>query len=92
MNLSSSLPGMKSAEADRATASRAIKDLVRKHLGLDPDAAVFVAEIACGEIECPDRETVIAVFRSGARTEFRLHKAILEITGADIVAAVPAAT
>ncbi|MGD9670631.1 MAG: hypothetical protein AB7U75_16550 [Hyphomicrobiaceae bacterium] len=84
MTSSNPLPGMGSASSDRTAAARALKDLVRKEFGITPDAAVFVAEIACGEIDCPDAETVIALYLDEKRAEFRLSKPIAEITGADI--------
>ena len=68
----------------RANAARAVKDLVRKEFGLDADASVFVAEIACGEADCPDVETVIAIFQEGRRRELRFAKPVQELTGRDI--------
>jgi hypothetical protein len=82
-----SLPGMDGNSQARAQANRAVKDLVRKHFGLDSDAPVFVAEINCGEIECPDAETVIAIFIEGQRRELRFEKPVAALTGADIAAA-----
>ena len=48
---------------------------------------MFVAEIACAEADCPDTETVIAVFLDDARKEFRIYKPVAEVTGADIAIA-----
>ena len=84
MSSSNLLPGIGRASRDRSTATRALKDLVRKEFGTASDASVFVAEIACGEIDCPDVETVVALYLDEKRTEFRLSKPIAEITGADI--------
>lgn len=81
------LAGFQKSDPSRAVATRAVKDLVRKHFGLDADAPVFVAEISCGEVDCPDTETVIAVFLDGGRQEFRLDKAVAALTGADIARA-----
>ncbi len=72
---------------DRTAATRALKDLVRKHFDLDTSASVFVAEIACGETDCPDTETVIALFLDSGRREFRINKPVGEVTGADIATA-----
>lgn len=80
------LGGLSSSARDRSTATRAVKDLVRKHFDLDASASVFVAEIACAEADCPDTETIIAVFLKGMRREFRIGKPVAEVTGADIAA------
>lgn len=74
----------------RVNATRAVKELVRQEFGLDDDASVFVAEIACGEADCPDVETVIAIFLRGQRREFRFAKPVQELTGRDISIAVAA--
>lgn len=81
------LPGQAPAGTNRSTATRAVKDMVRKHFDLDDGATVFVAEVSCGEVDCPDVETVIAVFLSGARQELRIAKDVGAITGADIAKA-----
>lgn len=78
------LPSFSPASRDRPAATRAVKDLVRKAFATSPDASVFVAEISCGEIDCPDTETLIALHLDGKRIEFRFAKPVAEITGADI--------
>lgn len=78
------LPGFSPASRDRSAATRALKDLVRKEFGVDEDTAVFVAEVSCGEVDCPDAETVIALHLENGRAEFRFAKPIAEVTGADI--------
>lgn len=72
----------------RSAQTRALKDLVRKHFDLDAGTAVFVAEVTCGEEDCPDTETVIAVYLDGGNKEFRVAKPVSRVTGADIAAAV----
>jgi hypothetical protein len=72
--------------SDRAAQTRAVKDEVRRHFGLDADDSIFVAEITCGETECPDVETVIAVFLAGSRCEFRIHKPVASVTKHDVAA------
>lgn len=67
-----------------AGATRALKEMVRRRFALEPDASVFVAELACGETDCPDVETVIAVFLNGGRREFRLAKPVADIAEADL--------
>lgn len=81
------LGGLSPGGHARSAATRAVKDLVRKHFDLDGSANVFVAEIACAEADCPDTETVIAVFLEGGRKEFRIDKPVADVTGADIAMA-----
>lgn len=81
------LGALSPARRDRFAATRAVKDLVRKHFDLDATASVFVAEIACAEADCPDTETVLAVFLDSGRREFRIYKPVTDITGADIAGA-----
>ena len=81
------LGGFGPPQADRSAATRALKDLVRKACDLEPEAPVFVAEVACGEIDCPDTETVVAIYRGELRFEYRCATAIADVTGADLVKA-----
>ncbi|MCC2098864.1 MAG: hypothetical protein KDJ29_18375 [Hyphomicrobiales bacterium] len=69
---------------DRLARTRALKDLVRKHFGLAMNKAVFIAEITCGEQDCPDAETIIAILENDRRREYRILKPVCAITGADI--------
>ena len=82
--------GLAPSGANRAAATRAVKDLVRKHFDLDAEARVFVAEVSCGEADCPDTETVVALFLGSQRQEFRIARSLHAVTGADIVAAAEA--
>jgi hypothetical protein len=77
------------ATGERAAATRALKAAVRNRFGLGEDDSVFVAEITCGETECPDVETVIAVFLDGQRREFKLHKPVSAISSDDLSALAP---
>lgn len=79
--------GNAGGEKVRSTQTRAVKDLIRKQFDLDADAPVFVAEVSCGEVDCPDTETVIAIYVDGGRKEFRVGKPVSRLTGADIAAA-----
>ncbi|MFY0615389.1 MAG: hypothetical protein JXQ99_27925 [Hyphomicrobiaceae bacterium] len=88
MPLPNLLLGQLSPGADRSAATRAVKDMVRKNFDLDEGATVFVAEVSCGEIDCPDVETVIAVFLDDVRQELKIAKPVDAITGADIAEAV----
>lgn len=57
-------------EADAARDSaRALADLVRETLALEPEATVSVSEISCGDPACGGAETVVLVMRPGRRTE-----------------------
>jgi len=78
--------GSDQSAGERAARTRALKDDVRDHFGLGPDDSIFVAEITCGETDCPDVETVIAVFLAGTRREFRIHKPIASVTAEDVAA------
>ncbi len=71
---------------NNAGPTRALKELVRRHLNLGAEESVFVAEVTCGEADCPDVETVIAIFIDGARRQFKLKKAIKEIAEDDLEA------
>jgi hypothetical protein len=79
MSLNGAQPGN-----DRVAQTRALKVAVRAQFGLGEDDAIFVAEVTCGESDCPDVETVIAVFLSGRRREFRIRKSVASITTQDI--------
>jgi hypothetical protein len=80
--LLTSNPGQPSR--DRAAQTRALKAAIRTQFGLGEDESIFVAEITCGETECPDVETVIALFLAGQRREFRIHKPVASITAEDL--------
>ena len=77
-------PNAEASRGERAAQTRALKADVRAHFSLGEDDSVFVAEIACGETDCPDVETVIAVFLAGQRREFKIHKPVASITGDDL--------
>jgi hypothetical protein len=81
-----SLPGSGPSSSKRAAATRALKAAVRTRFGLGEDDSVFIAEITCGETECLDVETVIAVFLDGQRRQFKLHKPVGAITPDDLPA------
>jgi len=76
--------GPQQSDGGRAARTRALKDLVRTRFALGEDDGIFVAEIACGESDCPDVETVIAIFVAGQRREFKVHKPIGSITAQDL--------
>jgi len=56
------------------------------------DAPVMVTQLACREPHCPPLETVIGLLERGRTTEhYRLHKAVGDVTRADVVALAGAA-
>lgn len=56
------------------------------------DAPVMVTQLACREPGCPPLETVIGLLERGRTTEhYRLHKAVRDITHADVAALAGAA-
>jgi hypothetical protein len=79
-----SIMGSGPTSSERASKTRDVKQAVRKHFKLDEAASVFVAEIACGEADCPDVETVVAVLLEGHRREFKIRKSVDAITPQDI--------
>jgi len=71
----------------RACAQQAavIKDLVRERLSLGGDSTVSVNEVRCAEPDCPDLETVIAIFRpETAPLRLRILKPLDQVTVNDV--------
>ena len=71
----------------RKTSGRAgsVKAWVIEGLGLDADALVTVAELACHEPDCPPIETLISVHNvDGSRRDWRTHKPLADITETDV--------
>ena len=66
--------------------TRQIKKWVRQHLALSDDITVMVSELHCGETDCPDIETMIAIL-SGDKTgqKIKIDKSISELSESDIV-------
>ena len=67
------------------TTSSLIKAWAIKHWNLPEDATLLVSELQCGETDCPDIETVIAIL-AVANTDktVKLNKPIYSIQEADI--------
>jgi hypothetical protein len=62
-----------------------IKEWVKSVFQLDESITVMVTELQCTEPGCPPLETVIAIMdRPGMPRQYKLHKAIAEVTLADI--------
>ena len=63
----------------------ALKVRLRDRLALGDEDALVVSEIACRDVGCPDRETVILVFRPDRKTEAcKIGKPLALIEQADI--------
>ena len=62
-----------------------IKGWAREALGVSDETTVMVTELRCVEEGCPPLETVIAVLGDhGRSTQLKLHKALDEVTRADV--------
>lgn len=62
-----------------------IKNRIIELLELDDDATVMVTELNCQDEDCPEVETVIALFRPGLpEVKSTLHSSIEEITDNEI--------
>ena len=65
--------------------SQEIKARVTALLDLSDDATVMVTELTCQDEDCPEVETVIAIFRPGLeKVQATLHCSIDEITEEEI--------
>ena len=65
--------------------TRRIKQWVKETWELSQTSTVMVSELQCSEPGCPPRETIIAVFAAGeVSQQFKLHKAICDVTAQDI--------
>ncbi len=72
---------------DRTGKSRQIKEWAREALALPADATLMVSELTCTEPGCPPLETVIAVLDGGGGPrQFKIHRALADVTRADVAA------
>ena len=72
--------------ADPGRASE-IKRWAASAFRLGEDDSVMVTELRCTEPGCPPLETVIALLGvSGPTRQYKLHKAVAEVTEADVIA------
>lgn len=66
---------------------RRVKSWAIDCLPIAAGASVSVMELECHEPGCPPLETVIAAMEAGQRTrQWKLHKAIPDVTRDDLVA------
>lgn len=69
------------------TSSAQIKSWAKEYWRLPEDTTLLVSELQCGETDCPDIETVIAVLAvAGTDKTVKLNKPIHAISEADIKA------
>ena len=71
------------------TKTREIKEWVRRYFALKDDVTIMVSELQCGETDCPDVETVIALLggdRDGKK--IKINKSIADIGKEDITSLV----
>lgn len=65
---------------NKALRIREIKSQVAELLGLDEQATVMVTELNCKDADCPEVETVIAIFCTGRpKVQVALRSSIEEI-------------
>lgn len=70
-------------EKERRTSE--IKSRVVDLLQLNQEATVMVTELNCHDDECPEVETVIAVFRPGhQKVQVKLHSGIEQVADEEI--------
>jgi hypothetical protein len=67
--------------------ARTIKQWTRTCLDLAEDTAVSVNELACHLPGCPPKETVILVMNASKTVQASIHKALMDVAEADVVAA-----
>lgn len=82
-DLQNEKPNRKLEKAGTTTAR--IKAWATEHWNLPEDATLLVSELQCGESDCPDVETVIAIL-SVANTDktVKLNKPIYSIQETDV--------
>nr|WP_321523933.1 hypothetical protein [uncultured Cohaesibacter sp.] len=62
-----------------------IKAWTRAALPLEPSTIISVNEIACGQPDCPPRQVVVLILRSGqSALKYAIHKSLLDTTEEDI--------
>lgn len=67
-----------------ANKARTIKQWTRAFLALPDDAVVSVNELACHLPDCSPKETVLLLMWDGRTIKVSIHKAMQELTEADI--------
>jgi len=70
-------------DGDHALALERVRGWVRARFALG-DAAVLVAEVACGIPGCPPIETAVAFWCEGRRHHFKVFKPVAAVTEDDL--------
>ncbi|MGC1302136.1 MAG: hypothetical protein WA840_07165 [Caulobacteraceae bacterium] len=77
--------GRPKPDVESLAATERLKDWTRARFGLDEDAVVFVAELACGLPGCPPLETVAAFWSApDVRHQFKVFKPLREVVEDDL--------
>lgn len=63
-----------------------LKAAVRRRYGLLEEDTVTLIELRCSEPDCPPLETVVGVLREGGSLQVKIHKALADVTEADVQA------
>ena len=64
-----------------------VKNWTAQMFQLSEEVSIMVTELRCTEAGCPPLETVIAILdRPGQPRQFKLHKALREVTPEDVQA------
>ena len=61
-----------------------LKQAVRSRFNSPDDATITLIELRCTEEGCPPLETVIAILSETGSRQFKIQKALSELTAADI--------
>jgi nitrate reductase delta subunit len=69
---------------EHAAALARVRGWVRERFRLDDEAAILVAEVACGLPGCPPIETAIAFWTDRGRHQFKVFKPVAEVTADDL--------
>jgi hypothetical protein len=69
---------------ERTAALDRVREWVRERFRLPDDAAILVAEVACGVPGCPPLETVIAFWSDERRHHFKVFKPVAEVVCDDL--------
>ena len=70
---------------EKGLRAQQIKAIVAELLELDQDVTVMVTELNCQDDDCPEVETVIAIFRpEQPKFQITLHSSIEELTDDEI--------
>ena len=76
---------LNSPSASSKGKTRKIKQWVREHFALADDITVMVSELQCGETDCPDVETIIAILDGDKiGQKIKINQSIAELSKEDI--------